>query len=67
MEQLKTYIGTLGTWVNTAKTQPLQVDYFLVGTPLVWIKKDRITALAPPSGLSLRNKIVLFVKAPLLR
>ncbi len=30
MDQLKTYIGTLGTWLNTAKTQPLQVDYFLV-------------------------------------
>jgi len=30
MGQLKTYIGTLGTWVNTAKTQPLQLDYFLI-------------------------------------
>jgi len=30
MAQLKTYIGTLGTWVNTAKTQPLQLDYFLI-------------------------------------
>ncbi len=27
LEQLKTYIGTLGTWLSDAKTQPLLVDY----------------------------------------
>ncbi len=27
---LKTQIGSLGTWINSAKTQPLQVDYILV-------------------------------------
>ena len=25
---LKSQIGSLGTWINSAKTQPLQVDYF---------------------------------------
>ena len=30
MEQLKTYIGTLGTWINDNKTQPLQFDYLMV-------------------------------------
>ena len=30
LEQLKTYIGTLGTWVSTAKTQPLTLDYIVV-------------------------------------
>ncbi len=30
LDQLKSYIGTLGTWVSTAKTQPLSLDYFLV-------------------------------------
>ncbi len=30
LDQLKSYIGTLGTWISTAKTQPLQLDYFLV-------------------------------------
>ena len=27
---LKTQIGSLGTWINSAKTQPLQVDYIVV-------------------------------------
>ena len=30
LEQLKTYIGTLGTWINDNKTQPLQLDYLVV-------------------------------------
>ena len=25
---LKSQIGSLGTWINSAKTQPLQVDYY---------------------------------------
>ena len=30
LDQLKTYVGTLGTFLNTAKTQPLQLDYILI-------------------------------------
>ncbi len=30
LDQLKSYIGTLGTWISTAKTQPLDLDYFLI-------------------------------------
>lgn len=30
LDQLKTYIGTLGTWLGDAKTQPLQIDYLMV-------------------------------------
>ena len=30
MDQLKSYIGTLGTWINDNKTQPLQLDYLIV-------------------------------------
>ena len=30
LTQLKSYIGTLGTWITTAKTQPLQIDYYQV-------------------------------------
>ncbi len=30
LEQLKTDIGSLGTWLNDAKTQPLEVDYFVI-------------------------------------
>ena len=30
LDQLKSYIGSLGTWVSDAKTQPLQLDYLIV-------------------------------------
>ncbi len=30
LEQLKTYIGSLGTWLSDAKTQPLILDYIVV-------------------------------------
>ena len=30
LTQLKTYIGSLGTWLGDAKTQPLQLDYIMV-------------------------------------
>lgn len=30
MSQLKSYIGTLGTWLGDAKTQPLQLDYITI-------------------------------------
>ncbi|MBR6681314.1 MAG: extracellular solute-binding protein [Clostridia bacterium] len=30
LEQLKTYIGSLGTWVGDAKTQPLTLDFLVI-------------------------------------
>ena len=30
LEQLKTYIGSLGTWLSDAKTQPLTLDYIQI-------------------------------------
>lgn len=30
LSQLKSYVGTLGEWVNTAKTQPLEMDYIQI-------------------------------------
>ncbi len=30
LELLKSYIGTLGTWVNTVTKQPLEIDYILI-------------------------------------
>ena len=30
LEQLKTYIGSLGTWLSDAKTQPLVLDYIVI-------------------------------------
>ena len=30
LDQLKSYIGTLGTWLGNAKNQPLQLDYIVV-------------------------------------
>lgn len=33
LERLKTYIGNLGTWLNDAKNQPLQLDYIMIQSP----------------------------------
>lgn len=33
LENLKTYIGTLGTWLLDSRAQPLEVDYFTFQTP----------------------------------
>ena len=30
LDRLKSYIGTLGTWISDAKTQPLQIDYIQI-------------------------------------
>ncbi len=30
LSELKAYIGNLGTWITTAKTQPLQLDYIRI-------------------------------------
>ena len=30
LDQLKTYIGSLGTWLGDAKTQPLTLDYLVI-------------------------------------
>ena len=30
LEQLKTYIGSLGTWLSDAKTQPLTLDFLVI-------------------------------------
>ncbi len=30
LENLKNYIGTLGTWVSTVSSQPLEMDYLLI-------------------------------------
>ena len=30
LDQLKSYIGTMGTWLGDAKTQPLQLDYIVI-------------------------------------
>ncbi len=36
----KTNIGTLGTWMNTARKQPLEVDYILLQSPNAEMPKD---------------------------
>ena len=30
LDNLKTYIGTLGTWLNGVRSQPVRMDYFLI-------------------------------------
>ena len=39
LSQLKTYIGSLGTWLGDAKTQPLTLDYILVQNATVEVPK----------------------------
>ncbi len=41
LEQLKTYIGSLGTWLGDAKTQPLLLDYILVQSSDAEVPKAR--------------------------
>ena len=33
LDNLKTYIGTLGTWLNSVRSQPVRMDYFLIQAP----------------------------------
>lgn len=33
LETYKTNIGTLGTWMNTARNQPLELDYIVLASP----------------------------------
>lgn len=30
LDNLKTYIGTLGTWLNSVRSQPVRIDYLLI-------------------------------------
>ena len=30
LDNLKSYIGTLGTWLNSVRSQPVRMDYFLI-------------------------------------
>ena len=30
LDNLKTYIGTLGTWLNSVRSQPVRMDYFII-------------------------------------
>jgi len=30
LDNLKTYIGTLGTWLNSVRSQPVRMDYFFI-------------------------------------
>ncbi len=39
MDQLKTYIGSLGTWLGNAKTQPLLLDYIMIQPPSAPVPK----------------------------
>ena len=39
LSNLKSYIGTLGTWINNAKSQSITVDYYEVVAPNTEMKK----------------------------
>ncbi|MBQ5390372.1 MAG: hypothetical protein IIU58_05645, partial [Clostridia bacterium] len=44
LTNFKSNIGTLGTWMNTARKQPLQVDFFAVQSPDVSLPKANANA-----------------------
>ena len=53
LTQLKSYIGSLGTWISDAKTQPLQIDYLLVqgkGSELPRAEANFLQAFAHEMG-----------------
>lgn len=39
LANLKSYIGTLGTWINSAKAQSLTVDYYTIQSPEATLPK----------------------------
>lgn len=41
LENLKSYIGTLGTWLNSSRTQPLMLDYLVVQPVGETLPKDK--------------------------
>ncbi len=54
LSNLKSYIGTLGTWINSSKAQPLTLDYVLIQN------KD---AKKPKSGAGIWESIVFECKS----
>ena len=44
LTNFKSNIGTLGTWMNTARKQPLQIDYFSVQSPEADLPKANANA-----------------------
>ncbi len=48
LANLKSYIGSLGTWINTVKSQPLELDYIMIqpkGSPIPKAKANFIQAI----------------------
>ena len=58
LEQLKTYIGSLGTWISDAKAQPLLVDFISVQPKSEDLPQDKAGFWA-----SFTHEIVSFVKS----
>ncbi len=58
MEQLKTYIGSLGTWISDAKTQPLVLDYINVQP-----KGTELPRASANFWQALSHEVVSFVKS----
>ncbi len=58
LEQLKTYIGSLGTWISDAKTQPLLVDFVSVQPT-----GEELPQASAGFWASLWHEIVSFVKS----
>ncbi|MBR2388731.1 MAG: extracellular solute-binding protein [Clostridia bacterium] len=58
LDQLKSYIGTLGTWLSDAKTQPLQLDYLVVQP-----KSEDVPAATAGFWKSLVHEVSSFIQS----
>ena len=58
LDQLKSYIGTLGTWLSDAKTQPLQLDYIVVQP-----KSEELPEATAGFWASLKHEISSFIQS----
>ncbi len=58
LEQLKTYIGSLGTWLSDAKTQPLMIDFISIQT-----ENDELPEAKAGFWKSLFHEIKSFLKS----
>ncbi len=54
LDNLKTYIGTLGTWLNSVRSQPVRMDYFII---------QPTTAELPKANASFLDAIMFELRA----
>lgn len=58
MSNLKDYIGTLGTWINDSKNQPLELDYIMIQSV-----NDELPRAEANFGESLVHEVKSFIRS----